>query len=110
MGGEQHKTLWERLCEATPRLEESERSPYLEKICRVRQSSVSRWRTGKHVLGLANAKAISRKTGFCVQYLIDGTGLRRYDQFSEELRDALDKMSPEDMAAVVSFAKFQNQD
>ena len=112
MATRRDKTLWGRLCEATADLEESQRSPYFVKICSVRQSSVSRWRTGEHVLGLANAKSISADTGFCVQYLIDGTGLQRYDlhELSAELQAALHKMNSEGREEVLNFPKFLSQD
>ena len=105
--------LWERLKEATPELEEVERSPYFEGICEVGQGSVSRWRTGKVGLNPTHATAISDDTGFCIQYLRRGNGPKRWDLRGanvNEWTDLLDKMSDERREETLRFARFQAQD
>ncbi len=105
--------LWERLKEATPELEEVERTPYFKRICEVAQPSVSRWRTGTGGLNLPHAKAISQDTGFCIQYLIDGNGPRRWDTNPvdiDELAEHMDRASEKGRAEIVRFAKWKAED
>ena len=113
MNTKKHSDLWTRLCSATPGIKEIDRSPHLEKLCGISQASVSRWRTGENVLGLANAKAISAATGVCVQYLLTGDGPFRWDLAGADhnkLIAALDKLDPEDREEVLKFAEFRGQD
>ena len=113
MNDKSHSELWRRLQEATPDMEEEERSPYFERICDVRQASVSRWRTGKSGLNPNNAKAISLESGFCRQYLTDGNGPKRWDMQPAdhlEMSEILDGLDEERRAEILRFARFQAQD
>ena len=104
---------WKRLQEATSQLEEVERSPYFEKLCKVDQTTVSRWRTGKHVISPRHARSVSKKTGFCVQYLREGNGPRRWDGQAEDHEQwiaLLDAMSDQDREETLRFARFRAQD
>ena len=105
--------LWERMKEATPELEEVERSPYFEGICEVKQGSVSKWRTGKVGLNLTHATAISDDTGLCIQYLIRGNGPKRWNLKPadvEEVAGYLDQADEKGRAEIVSFAKWTVRD
>ncbi len=110
MNEKPYSDLWERLREATPELEETERSPYFEKLCGVRQASVSRWRTGKAGLNPTHARAISRDTGFCIQYLSDGNGPKRWNLRPadiDEVAGYLDQLPEKGRAEIVDFAKWK---
>ncbi len=105
--------LWGRMKEATPELEEVERTPYFKRICGVAQPTVSRWRRGKTGLNSTHATAISDDTGFCIQYLRRGNGPKRWDLRGakvSEWTDLLDKMSDERREETLRFARFQAQD
>ena len=105
--------LWGRLKEATPELEEVERSPYFEGICGVGQGSVSRWRTGKVGLNSTHATAISDDTGFCIQYLRRGNGPKRWNLRPadvDEVAGYLDQLPEKGRAEIVSFAKWKARD
>ncbi len=105
--------LWDRLQEATPEIEEQQRSPYFERICGVRQASVSRWRTGKAGLNPTHAKAIAEDTGFCMQYLSGGNGPRRWDTRSgdvEEVVGYMDQVDEKSRAEIVEFARWKARD
>lgn len=113
MATKQDSELWNRLVEATPSMEAKDRSPYFEKVCGVSQASTSRWRTGENDLSLNNAKAISRATGYCVQYLIDSTGPRRWnlqDEDIDRLVAILDSAGPEDKEDILKYAAFRTGD
>ena len=67
----------------------------------------------KAELSLNHAKAISRETGFCVQYLIEGNGQKRWDMRPadvEEVADYLDQLPEKGRAEIVSFAKWKARD
>ena len=104
--------LWGRLKEATPELEEVERSPYFERICGVGQGSVSRWRTGKVGLNPTHAAAISDDTGFCIQYLCRGNGPKRWNLKPadvDEVAEYMGGLDEKDRAEIVQFAKWKAQ-
>ena len=108
-----YSDLWERLQEATPKLREAERSHYFERICGVRQASVSRWRTGKAGLNPTHARAIAEDTGFCIQYLSGGNGPKRWDMRPadiEEVAEYMDQLSEKDRAEIVEFARWKTRD
>lgn len=105
--------FWRRLQEATPHLEESERSPYLERLCGIKQASVSRWRTGENTPSPRHIAVISSATGFEVTYLTTGNGRRRTridDPLLSELLAIVDQLPPADRQAILSFAKFRASD
>lgn len=102
--------LWHRLREATQDIPERKRSGFLEKVCGVRQASVSRWRTGENVLSLRHAKAISEATGYCVQYLLEGTGPKRWQPSNEDIAAIfalLDELDDETREEVLQYAEFR---
>lgn len=108
-----YSALWRRLQEATPNLKETERSPYLERLCGVNQGSVSRWRTGKTELNTSHARAISEDTGYCAQYLFDGNGPKRWKLGSLDLNaltEILDDLDDTRRAEIVSIARILAKD
>tara|TARA_B100001123_G_C15308530_1_gene1023519 strand:- start:5 stop:355 length:351 start_codon:yes stop_codon:yes gene_type:complete len=100
--------IWERIREATADLSESERSKFLQDICGVRQSSVSRWRVGTNDIALEHVKSICARTGFCVAYIMDGTGPARQEQPDiDQLMRKFEGLSEEGKERVLEFLEFQ---
>jgi hypothetical protein len=103
--------FWKRLIEATPHLTKTQRSPWLEKLCDVSQASVSRWKRGTHDPSLNHVKTISAATGYCVQWLLEGSGPRRWSGGNQEdvddLLRLLDGLSEADREEVLRFARFR---
>ena len=103
--------FWKRLEAATPDMLARDRSPWLQKLCGVSQSTVSRWRNGANCPTLDNTAPISDATGVCVQYLLRGTGPQSWlDPAPEEVArmiQILDALSEEDRAEVLKFAEFR---
>lgn len=104
--------VWKRLVEATPHLEDRERSRFFQKVCGVKQPSVSRWRTGKNTPSLNNCIDISIATGFCVQWLYTGKGRKHTepsDDLTDEILSILDSTDPDTRAEILNFARFHKQ-
>jgi hypothetical protein len=110
MNGRVVTDLWRRLRAATPDLAEHKRSGFFQKVCGVSQASVSRWKTGENEPSLANAKAISRATGFCVQWVLEGDGPERWQHDQRDVDKmiaALDALPPEDREDILRYAEFR---
>ena len=101
--------FWLRIVDATPQMKSKDRSPWLQKLCDVGQSTVSRWKSGTNYPTLENALLISGATGYCVQYLLNGGGPQLVGD-PDELLDMLAKLSSEDRAEVLRFAMFRALD
>ena len=104
---------WLRICEATDQLlsddltpakTEAERIRKVMEICKVAQSSCSRWRSGEHVLSLKHASALAAETGYCVEWLITGKGPQRFGKIdSDDLVAAFQNLSPADKARTLAL-------
>ena len=102
--------FWRRLEEATPEMRRQDRSPWLQKLCGVGQSSVSRWKSGQNHPTMENLIAISNATGYCIQWLLTGNGPRRWRQESPDIAkmlDLLESLSEKDRAEILRFAEFR---
>lgn len=108
---ERDSPFWRRVVEATPELTKEQRSPWLQKLCSVGQSTVSRWKSGENLPTMESVIEISNETGFCVQYLFTGGGPRRWDEpRSPELDQAISVLSSlddETKQEVLRFAIFR---
>ena len=102
------RTAWERIKEALKEAGYDGIQKDVEKICGIKQGSVSEWNTPTGGPSLENAKALAVELNVCTEWILTEQGPKRpgppLDLAAQQLWDAWGRIPADDRQQVVGFA------